>query len=96
MFGEIHPYSICRPQFGVHMDMSSVYHFPGNQHGKVTTFPFADGHGETHKWRSAKFNNPGMAESDSRWHSHTAAHPTATLAEIQTDLDWLRLHTTYK
>ena len=96
VFGEIHPYSICRPQFGVHMDMSSVYHFPGNQHGKVTTFSFADGHGETHKWRSGKFNNPGMAESDSRWHSHTAAHPTATLAEIQTDLDWLRLHTTYK
>jgi prepilin-type N-terminal cleavage/methylation domain-containing protein/prepilin-type processing-associated H-X9-DG protein len=96
VFGEIHPYSICRPQFGVHMDAAQMYHYPGNQHGKVTVFAFADGHAETHKWVNGKFNNPGMPESDSRWHNHTAAHPTASLAEIQTDLSWLRLHTTYK
>jgi type II secretory pathway pseudopilin PulG len=96
VFGEIHPYSICRPQFGVHMDAAQMYHFPGNQHGKVSVFSFADGHDETHKWLSGKFNNPGMAEIDTRWHDHTAAHPTASLTEIQTDLTWLRLHTTYK
>jgi prepilin-type N-terminal cleavage/methylation domain-containing protein len=96
VFGEIHPYSICRPQFGVHMDAAQMYHYPGNQHGKVSVFSFADGHAETHKWFSGKFNNPGMAETDTRWHDHTAAHPTATLAEIQADLNWLRLHTTYK
>jgi prepilin-type processing-associated H-X9-DG protein len=78
------------------MDAAQMYHFPGNQHGKVSTFSFADGHAETHKWLSGKFNNPGMAESDGRWHDHTAAHPTASLMEIQTDLSWLRLHTTYK
>jgi len=96
IFGEIHPYSICRPQFGVHMDANQMYHFPGNQHGKVTDFTFADGHAETHKWLNGKFNNPGMAESDGGWHSHTSPHPTATLAEIQADLNWLRLHTTYR
>jgi len=96
IFGEIHPYSICRPQFGVHMDAAQMYHFPGNQHGKSSVFSFADGHAETHKWLSGKFNNPGMAENDTRWHDHTAAHPTASLTEIQTDLTWLRLHTTYK
>ena len=96
IFGEIHPYSICRPQFGVHMTLPSVYHFPGNQHGRVSTFAFADGHAELHRWRSGRFNNPGLRESDDRWHSHNAAHPTAPLPEIQADLDWLRSRTTHR
>jgi prepilin-type N-terminal cleavage/methylation domain-containing protein/prepilin-type processing-associated H-X9-DG protein len=95
IFGELHPYSICRPQFGVHMN-TAIYHYPGNQHGKSSVFAFADGHSELHKWISAKFNNPGMAESDARWHTHDAAHPTASYAEIQNDLAWLQLHTTYR
>jgi prepilin-type N-terminal cleavage/methylation domain-containing protein/prepilin-type processing-associated H-X9-DG protein len=94
VFGELHPFSLCRPQFGVHMDGDNVYHIPGNQHGKASVFSFADGHAETHKWLNAKFNNPGIPESDNRWHSHEAPHPTATLAEIQSDLNWLRAHTT--
>ena len=97
VFGELHPFSICRPQFGVHMDGGNVYHIPGNQHQKMSVFAMADGHAESHKWVNTKFNNPGMAESDSRWHSgHEAPHPTATLVEIQTDLSWLRTHTTYR
>lgn len=96
VFGELHPYSICRPQFGVHITASSIYHFPGNQHGKLSVFSFADGHAEAHKWLNARFNNPGMPESDGRWHDHNAAHPTASLAQIQADLNWLRLHTTYR
>jgi len=96
VFGEIHPYSICRPQFGVHMDGGNVYHIPGNQHRKSSVFAFADGHVESHKWLNSKFNNPVMAENDSRWHAHEAPHPTATLAEIQNDLNWLRAHTTYR
>jgi len=35
-------------------------------------------------------------ESDGRWHDHNAAHPTAPYAQIQNDLNWLRLHTSYK
>lgn len=96
VFGEIHPYSICRPQFGVHMQMPSVYHFPGNQHGRVSTFTFADAHAENHRWVNGRFNNPGLRESDGRWHSHTAVHPTAKLAEIQADFDWLRAHTSHR
>jgi len=96
VFGEIHPYSICRPQFGVHMDGNNVYHIPGNQHGRTTVFAFADGHAEVHKWFETRFNNPGMPETDGRWHSHEAPHPTATLAQIQNDLNWLRQHTTYR
>ena len=96
IFGELHPYSICRPQFGVHMDVAEMYHYPGNQHGKVTTFSFADGHAEAHKWINSRFNNPGMPESDGRWHDHTAPHATAPYAQIQTDHNWLRQHTTYR
>lgn len=97
VFGEIHPYSICRPQFGVHMDGNNVYHIPGNQHQQATVFAFADGHVEAHKWLEARFNNPGMPETDSRWHSgHEAPHPTATVAQIQNDVSWLRQHTTYR
>jgi len=97
VFGELHPYSICRPQFGVHMDGNNVYHIPGNQHGRTTVFAFADGHVEAHKWLEARFNNPGMPETDGRWHSgHDAPHPTASLAQIQRDLTWLRMHTTYR
>jgi prepilin-type N-terminal cleavage/methylation domain-containing protein len=95
VFGELHPFSICRPQFGVHMS-ATMYHYPGNQHGQKTVFALADGHAEIHKWISAKFNNPGMGESDGRWHNHESAHPTATYADIQNDLTWLQTRATYR
>jgi len=96
VFGEIHPFAICRPQFGVHMTGANAYHIPGNQHGKVSVFAFADGHAAIHKWMSAKFNNPGLPESDLAWHRHEQPHPTATAAEIQADVDWLRAFTTHQ
>ena len=94
VFGEIHPFSICRPQFGVHMDDNTIYHVPGNYHGKSSNFAFADGHAESPKWMSPKFNNPQLAETDGFWHNHTAQMPGVTTAEIQNDLNWLKLHTT--
>jgi len=95
VFGEIHPFSICRPQFGVHMEGNNVYHIPGNQHGQVSNFAFADGHAESHRWANSKFNDPKLPENDGRWHNgHTSPHPTATPAEIRTDVQWLREHTT--
>jgi prepilin-type N-terminal cleavage/methylation domain-containing protein/prepilin-type processing-associated H-X9-DG protein len=94
VFGEIHPFSICRPQFGVHMDNNNVYHVPGNYHGKASNFAFADGHGEAHNWVNSKFNDPKLQESDGFWHNHNAPLPRATAAEIQTDLTWLKNHTT--
>ena len=94
LFGEIHPFSICRPQFGVHMDGTTIYHVPGNQHTKSSSFVFADGHSENHSWANSKFNNPQKPESDSFWHSHESALPNTTSAEILTDLNWLKQHTT--
>ncbi|MGN6386620.1 MAG: type II secretion system protein [Verrucomicrobiota bacterium] len=96
VFGEVHPYSICRPQFGVHPGTTRFYHLPGNYHGQVSNFAFADGHSETHKWRSAKFNNPKRPESDETfWHgSHNGSIPGATAAEVKPDFDWLSQHAT--
>jgi prepilin-type N-terminal cleavage/methylation domain-containing protein len=94
VFGEIHPFSICRPQFGVHMDGNNVYHVPGNYHGVISNFAFADSHAESHKWANSKFNNPNLPESDGFWHNHETALPGVSASQIQTDLAWLKLHTT--
>jgi prepilin-type N-terminal cleavage/methylation domain-containing protein/prepilin-type processing-associated H-X9-DG protein len=94
LFGEINPFSICRPQFGVHMEGNNLYHVPGNYHGKPSNFAFTDGHAEAHRWINAKFNDPGMPEADGFWHSHETPLPRVTPAQILADITWLRLHTT--
>ena len=94
VFGEVHPFSICRPQFGVHMDNTTIYHVPGNYHGKPSNFAYADGHAEARKWGNGKFNNPNLPESSGFWHDHNSPLPGATVQEIQADLTWLKAHTT--
>jgi prepilin-type N-terminal cleavage/methylation domain-containing protein/prepilin-type processing-associated H-X9-DG protein len=96
VFGEVHPFSICRPQFGVHPETTRFYHLPGNFHGTVSNFSFADGHAETHRWHSPKFNDPKRPESDeSFWHgSHNGTIPNASIPEIKPDFDWLGQHAT--
>jgi prepilin-type N-terminal cleavage/methylation domain-containing protein/prepilin-type processing-associated H-X9-DG protein len=90
-FGEIHPDSLCRPMFGINMDANTIYHYPGNYHGKVSNFVFLDSHVEGHKWRDSQFNSPNPAPAN--WHDHTgnAAKPSSA-----SDLDWLKQHTTFK
>jgi prepilin-type N-terminal cleavage/methylation domain-containing protein/prepilin-type processing-associated H-X9-DG protein len=91
IFGEIHPDSICRPMFGINMDSQMIYHYPGNYHGQLSNFAFADGHAEAHRWRDSQFNNPTPAPSN--WHNHTgnAARPSSN-----NDLAWLKEHTTVR
>ena len=90
-FGEIHPDSICRPMFGMNMDANTIYHYPGNYHGKVSNFVFLDSHVEGHKWRDSQFNNPNPPPAN--WHDHTG---NAAKASSASDLDWLKQHTTYR
>ncbi len=94
IFGEIHPFSICRPQFGVHMDGNNMYHVPGNYHDRTSTFSFADGHAEAHRWVNSKFNNPGYAEADGFWHNHETPMPGISAASILADSTWFKQHTT--
>ena len=90
-FGEINPNSLCRPMFGMNMDSQMIYHYPGNYHGKITTFAFLDSHVEGHRWKDSQFNNPIPAPAD--WHNHTGnpAKPSS-----YNDLDWLKQHTTVR
>ena len=94
VFGEIHPFSICRPMFGVRMTGSGVYHVPGNNHGKTTSFAMADGHAESHRWINSKFHNPGRPETDGMWHNHNSTLPGVSANDIAKDMNWLRTHTT--
>jgi prepilin-type N-terminal cleavage/methylation domain-containing protein/prepilin-type processing-associated H-X9-DG protein len=105
VFGELHPYSICQPQFGTHPRFDSqgnhtganlVYHVPGNQHGRKTTFAFTDGHAEAHKWANSKMNNPTaggrpLPENDRFWHrGHDGTPmPGANGTELRNDFIWL-------
>jgi prepilin-type N-terminal cleavage/methylation domain-containing protein len=110
IYGEIHPFSICQPQFGTHPRYDSAgnptganvsYHIPGNQHVQKTTFAFTDGHAELHKWQNRKFNNPvasgrPMQEGDGFWHSSHGGTPVpgATATELRNDFIWLHRATT--
>lgn len=90
-FGEIHPDSLCRPMFGINMDLQTIYHVPGNYHGQSSNFSYTDGHTEVRRWRDGKFNNPAPAPSN--WHNHTGNNvPASGLA----DLAWLKEHATYR
>ena len=70
------------------------FHVPGNQHGKVSVFSYADGHADQKKWKSGKFNNPGRPEADGFWHNHDAPLPGVAAAEVRDDFWWLSEHAT--
>jgi prepilin-type N-terminal cleavage/methylation domain-containing protein/prepilin-type processing-associated H-X9-DG protein len=98
VFAEIHPFSICQPPFGVHPMASPIatpmnFHVPGNQHGRITQFAFADGHAAPKKWKSAKTNSPKKIESDNWWHNHSSSLG-ADAAEVRDDYWWLSEHAT--
>jgi prepilin-type N-terminal cleavage/methylation domain-containing protein/prepilin-type processing-associated H-X9-DG protein len=91
--GEIHPRGVCRPFFGVLMNATAAgaYHVPGNYHGRSSNFSFADGHAESHRWVSGKFNNPDSTADQHA--SHASGFPgTGSLPDLQ----WLRDHTTVR
>ncbi|MGZ8899858.1 MAG: type II secretion system protein [Limisphaerales bacterium] len=99
VFGEIHPFSICQPPFGVHPMASPTaaprsFHVPGNQHGQVTQFAFADGHAAPKKWKSARTNDPKRAETDGFWHSHETTIGGTEAAAVRDDYWWLSEHAT--
>jgi prepilin-type N-terminal cleavage/methylation domain-containing protein/prepilin-type processing-associated H-X9-DG protein len=91
IFGEIHPDSICRPMFSVHMDSQAVYHYPGNYHGRLSNFAFLDGHAESHRWTDSNMNNPKPAPAN--WHDHGA---NTVRPGARNDLVWLKEHTTVR
>lgn len=91
--GEIHPRGVCRPFFGVNMSATAAgaYHVPGNYHGRISNFSFADGHTESHRWVDGRFNNP---TSNANHHDNHANGFPGTGSKP--DLQWLRDHTTVR
>jgi prepilin-type N-terminal cleavage/methylation domain-containing protein len=86
VFMEIHPSSICRPFCGLILDRSSWYHVPANYHRPNTTFSFADGHTEIHKWYDPRTYNPPRTLD---WHgTHDYPCPNSR------DVVWLQQHAT--
>jgi prepilin-type N-terminal cleavage/methylation domain-containing protein/prepilin-type processing-associated H-X9-DG protein len=85
VFAEIHGESICRPFFGLHLTRDAFYHFPANHHGQNSTFSFADGHVENHRWIDPRTYAPPKNQS---WHGHNLASPN------NPDLSWIREHAT--
>jgi prepilin-type N-terminal cleavage/methylation domain-containing protein/prepilin-type processing-associated H-X9-DG protein len=89
LFGEIHPDSICRPMFGMNMDLQTIYHVPGNYHGRISNFAFVDGHAEARRWKDGRFNDPKPPPPN--WHDHTGIPVPASGRD---DLVWLKSRTT--
>lgn len=83
VFSEIHHNSICRPFYGLIMTASAFYHVPADYHKPTSTFAFADGHAEIHKWQDRRTYNP---PKNLDWHGHSYSVPNSP------DTLWLQLH----
>ena len=62
-FVDEHPTSINDDGFAVAIKTNAVVtgylvDTPANYHNNASSFSFADGHGEIHKWQDARFLNP--------------------------------------
>jgi len=84
VFEEVHPDSICRPFFGVYMDGSRFYHFPGSYHELSAVSAFADTHVESHRWRDPRTIKPPGGDL----HAHDFGSGN------NRDILWLKEHTT--
>ena len=83
VFTEIHHDSICRPFFGMHMTTPSFYHVPADYHKPTTSFSFADGHSELHKWVDPRTQ---AVPKTIGWHDHNYSVPGSR------DVLWLQYH----
>lgn len=86
VISEIHHDSICRPFYGLVMSGSAFYHVPANYHSPASSFLFADGHAELHRWADPRTYNPPKTLD---WHgAHNYAVPNSR------DVAWLKEHAT--
>ncbi len=86
IISEIHSESICRPFYGVIMSRPAFYHVPANYHRPASSFLFADGHVELHRWVDPRTVNPPRTLN---WHGdHNYSVPNSR------DVAWLQEHAT--
>lgn len=80
LFMDVHPESICSPEFEVNMDQSTWFHVPSALHNRAGVIAFTDGHSESHRWKTLQTkplgNNMHMVSAD------------------KNDLAWVKFRTT--
>jgi prepilin-type N-terminal cleavage/methylation domain-containing protein/prepilin-type processing-associated H-X9-DG protein len=90
-FVDLHPFSVCRPFFGVNMSGTGIYHVPNDVHGNGSNMAFLDGHSESHRWVDSRFTKRKDPENSSAWHQmHESGNPQISPPDHQ----WLRNHAT--
>ena len=80
-FVDEHPTSINDDGFAVAIKTNALVtgtlvDTPANFHNKASSFSFADGHGEIHKWQDARFLNPSV-------YPNAITGPTASIVDAQ-------------
>jgi prepilin-type N-terminal cleavage/methylation domain-containing protein len=86
-FQDVFPDSICWPYFGVYMGNYGVerfFNFPAVSHSNGGVTGFADGHGESHRWRDPRT----LVPKSSDYHQHNDPSPR------NPDVIWLQGHAT--
>jgi prepilin-type N-terminal cleavage/methylation domain-containing protein/prepilin-type processing-associated H-X9-DG protein len=89
IFSEVHGPSICRPFYGLHLGRDAFFHIPAAYHRPASTFAFADGHAEVHKWldqRTQGFSNDPNNPPKDYWDDHN--HPVPGSPDVR----WLQSH----
>jgi prepilin-type N-terminal cleavage/methylation domain-containing protein len=88
LFVDVNPASICTPGFGIDMARDTFVHYPTTAHNGAAVLTFADTHIETHKWTDPRTRKPTPRAGTHIPHTETSPR--------NTDLTWLREHTTSK
>ncbi len=86
-FVDMHPFSVCRPFFGIMMTGTGIYHVPNDVHGQGSNFAYLDGHSDSHRWVEARFTKRKEPENGP-WHDHGGGMPELS----KRDHTWLREH----
>jgi prepilin-type processing-associated H-X9-DG protein len=97
VFGDEHPDSIDDAAFVVDCGKQGyearLISFPANYHNGGTSFAFADGHAETHRWQNETTKYPNKYCGCL---SHYAANGFYTAAPYSPDVAWLQERTSVK
>ncbi len=86
-FVDMHPFSVCRPFFGIMMTGSAIYHVPNDVHGQGSNFAYLDGHSDSHRWVDGRFTKRKEPEAGP-WHDHGGGMQEVS----RRDHTWLREH----
>jgi prepilin-type processing-associated H-X9-DG protein len=89
VFMEERAESIDDGSFETQMGNSTIANWPTDYHNGAAMIGFADGHAESHKWRTAAFLQPQQINVNTKWGIQSVTTPADMV-----DLQWLQRHAT--